>query len=190
MKQLIIVCDENTKEFGNYLRQLVSSNDDKEGEVVGIEDGSVSAVIWTDKQYLDNAPQISSEQHILFIGKNKASRDEMVGMDIRYDKYGMKYGWRGKRGLLLVDEDVKKDDVDDFINYCADYEKEITSNENSKFGRTKDKLKIGKIAAGILFPPALVAAPLVTKKLEIKTQQNKALILIFYLEGLKNFLEE
>lgn len=190
MKQLIIVCDENTKEFGSYLLQLVSANDDKEGEVVGIEDGTVSAVIWTDKQYLDNAPQVASGQHVLFIGKNKASRDEMVGMDIRFDKFGMKYGWRGKRGLLLVDEDVKKDDIDDFVNFCAEYEKEVTSNENSKFGRAKDKLKIGKIAAGILFPPALVAAPAVTKKLEVKTHQNKALTLIFYLEGLRDFLEE
>lgn len=43
-KKLIIVCDEKTEQYANYLRQLISTNDDKDGEVVGIADGSVLAV--------------------------------------------------------------------------------------------------------------------------------------------------
>ena len=44
-KKLIIVCDEKTEQYANYLRQLISTNDDKDGEVVGIADGTVEAAV-------------------------------------------------------------------------------------------------------------------------------------------------
>lgn len=95
-KKLIIVCDEKTEPYANYLRQLISTNDDKDGEVVGIEDGTVEAAVWLEKEYLANKAQISSNEHILFIGDNKTSKSESSSMIVKYDKYGMKYGWLGK----------------------------------------------------------------------------------------------
>lgn len=44
-KKLIIVCDEKTEQYANYLRQLISTNDDKDGEVVGIADGELFMTI-------------------------------------------------------------------------------------------------------------------------------------------------
>ena len=32
--KLIIVCDDKTEKYANYLRQLVSTDDDEEGKVV------------------------------------------------------------------------------------------------------------------------------------------------------------
>ena len=52
--RLIIVCDDRTEKYANYLRQLISTNDDSEGEVVGIADGSVEVAVWTDKEYINN----------------------------------------------------------------------------------------------------------------------------------------
>lgn len=49
MKKLIIVCDNKTEEYANLLRQLISSKDDTENEVVGIEDGTVGVVVWLEK---------------------------------------------------------------------------------------------------------------------------------------------
>ena len=54
VNKLIIVCDESTQEYANYLRQLVSSKDDEENEVVGTKDGSVDAVVWLEKDYVAN----------------------------------------------------------------------------------------------------------------------------------------
>ena len=54
MKKLIIVCDNKTEKYGNYLLQLISSKDDTENDVVGIEDGTVEAVVWSEKNYRDN----------------------------------------------------------------------------------------------------------------------------------------
>ena len=50
-KKLIIVCDEKTETYANYLRQLISTNDDKDGEVVGVADGTVDAAVWLEKDH-------------------------------------------------------------------------------------------------------------------------------------------
>lgn len=122
-KKLIIVCDEKTKDYANYLRQLISLNDDKEGEVVGVADGSVEAAVWTDKEYLANSAKVSSNEHVLFIGENKVSKSEISSMITRYDKFGMKYGWLGKRGMLIVDNELlAPEEYDQFIEYCGGYE--------------------------------------------------------------------
>lgn len=49
---------------------LISAKDDKEGEVVGVADGSVEAVVWSEKAFADNEPTLSSNAHVLFIGDN------------------------------------------------------------------------------------------------------------------------
>ena len=71
MKKLIIVCDETTIKYGNYLRQLITTNDDGEEAVVGVEDGTVDAVVWDIKQYADNAPTLSASSYLLFIGEKR-----------------------------------------------------------------------------------------------------------------------
>ena len=76
--KLIIVCDEKTEQYANYLRQLISTNDDKDGEVKGVVDGSVEAAVWLDKEYIANKATISSSEHILFIGDNKVSKISMM----------------------------------------------------------------------------------------------------------------
>ena len=56
-QKLIIVCDEKTESYANYLRQLISTNDDKDGQVVGVEDGTVNVAVWLEKDYLANKAQ-------------------------------------------------------------------------------------------------------------------------------------
>jgi len=122
-KKLIIVCDEKTEKYANYLRQLISTNDDKDGEVVGIADGTVDAAVWLDKEYLANKAQISSNEHILFIGDNKVSKAESSSMVVKYEKFGMQYGWLGKRAMMKVDNEMlSPESYDEFIEYCLGYQ--------------------------------------------------------------------
>ena len=102
--KLIIVCDEKTRDYANFLRQLISANDDTEGSVVGVADGSVEAAVWLDKEYLHNSATISSNEHVLFIGDNKVSKSEVSSMIPRFNQFGMKFGWLGKRGMMQVDD--------------------------------------------------------------------------------------
>ena len=74
--KLIIVCDEKTSEYANYLRQLVSMKDDTSDEIIGVKDGTVEVAVWLEKDYVANMATISSKEHILFIGENKVSKKE------------------------------------------------------------------------------------------------------------------
>ena len=109
--KLIIVCDDKTVGYGNYLRQLVSANDDEDDVIVGTKDGSIKVSVWLEKHYLDNMPTISSSEHVLFIGENQASKNEISSMDVKFDKFGMRYGWLGKRGMMLVSEAISQPEI-------------------------------------------------------------------------------
>ena len=53
IKKLIIVCDDNTVGYANYLRQLVSANDDEDDVIVGTKDDAIKVSVWLEKHYLD-----------------------------------------------------------------------------------------------------------------------------------------
>lgn len=91
-KKLIIVTDEKDKPYANYLMALISAKDDKAGEVVGVADGSVEAVVWSEKAFADNEPTLSSNAHVLFIGDTKLSKSQRGGLAVKYDDFGLKYG--------------------------------------------------------------------------------------------------
>lgn len=216
MKRIIVVCDDKTKEYANYLRQLISANDDKDGEIVGTKDGEIDVVVWTEKQYIDNSPTIASNQHILFIGNNKSAQAEEKSMKEIYHKFGMRYSWLGKRAVAAVDSvDLSKEDYDKFIEYCKEYgteyekqefklfkKKEKTNIEDKSEGKAVNKsydsliAAAGVAGAGILLGiiGSAVAISAVGIKIaninaKIKEQQYMALITIFYLEGINKFLE-
>lgn len=48
MKKLIIVCEERLRKYGDFLSQLVSLEDDKDDEVIGVKDGTVVAQVWSE----------------------------------------------------------------------------------------------------------------------------------------------
>lgn len=125
MKKMIIVCEAHLKTYGDYLAQLISSQNDKGDIAIGIKDGSAVAQVWTEKEYVANAAQISSEQYILFIGNSKLIRDKRNFMQVKFSKYGMKYGWLGKQAVLFVDNVVSIDEYESFFSFATGYQPEI-----------------------------------------------------------------
>jgi hypothetical protein len=77
VNKLIIVCEDKLRKYGDFLAQLISLNDDKDDAIVGIADGTTVAQVWSEKEYLSNAAQISSEQYILFVGNRMYCSDEI-----------------------------------------------------------------------------------------------------------------
>lgn len=149
--KLIIVCDDKTKEYANYLRQLVSVNDDVDEQIIGTKDGSVETAVWLEQQYLDTQATISSNDHVLFVGNNKASQGETKNMKIEFEKYGMKFGWLGKRGMMQVDDNLlNKEDYDSFIEFCTTYKQYFEklayqiSEDEKETKEIEDKLTINK----------------------------------------------
>lgn len=221
VKKLIIVTDEKNKPYANYLMALISAKDDKEGEVVGIADGSVEAVVWSEKNFADNEPTLSSSAHILFLGDTKLSKVQRGGLSVKFDDFGLKYGWLGKRAVMYVDRVITNVvEYNRFYDYAIKYQENFTKVIERKTVQMqiqgevvevdeKDHKKLhGKhvpvvvalaaFAAPIAAPvAAAVAAPVVAAKgvanlkerKEVMQQQQSCLAMIFYMEGLKEFLE-
>lgn len=208
MKNLIIVCDEKRRQYGDYLSQLISLEDDTEDHVVGIKDGEVATQVWSEKDYKSNAPQISSSQYILFIGESKLIKEKGLHMKPVFSKYGMLYGWLGKQAILKVETSISVKEYDEFLNFAlanqADIKKllEIAIMEKQNF---VDKVVGNAIDGGAAAAFGLLSAPLaglvgatsiagskITKtillKKEIRKQQYSCAIMKFYLEGLSAFL--
>ena len=106
-RNLIIVYDDSTKAAADYLMQLISLKDDKEGAVIGCPDGVVKAEMWSEKQYLDNQAKIASSQYVLFIGENKTSKSIIANIVTKFNKHTIRYGWLGTRGAIYLPEKGK-----------------------------------------------------------------------------------
>jgi hypothetical protein len=133
MKKLIIVCEERLRRYGDFLAQLISGTDDKEGRVVGIKDGAAAAQVWTEKEYTANAAQISSEQYLLFVGNSKLIKEKRHHMLQKYSNHGMNYGWLGKQAVLFVDHILS------FPEYTNFYK--LLSNEYAE-GSQKEAVRL------------------------------------------------
>lgn len=205
MKKLIIVCEEKSRQFGDYLAQLISLEDDTEESAVGTKDGEVAAQVWLEKDYKANSAQLSSNQYILFIGNNKLVKEKGAHMNVGFSEYGMKYGWLGKQAILSVENVVDADKYEDFISYAQNYQQNV-----ERLIRSKDKkdLKAGAAAGAVgaagvgalavIAPVALApivsinAGVMAVKKFtlnsKIREQQYSCAVMKFYLDDLSKFL--
>ena len=125
MKSMIIVTDKKTERYGNYLRGLISQNDDHDGVVVGTKDGDVVVEVYTEEQYKDNKATIASTQKVLFIGNGKISQKERHGFNRVFEKYGMVFGSLGTHAFLFVEKVVPIKEYGDFIEYAQSIQKDV-----------------------------------------------------------------
>lgn len=211
MKKLIIVCEEKCRQYGDYLAQLISLEDDKEDETVGTKDGEVAAQVWLEKDYKANAAQLSSNQYILFIGQDKLIKEKSSHMNMEFAEFGMKYGWLGKQAVLSVEKVVEADKYENFISYAQNYQQNVEQLIKSKdkkalkagaAAREEQRELLGLVAkAGalaVISPVALVpiagigAGVMAVKKFtlnsKIKEQQYSCAVMKFYLDDLSKFL--
>ena len=199
MKKLIIVCEEKLRQYGDFLSQLVSLQDDKDNKIIGVKDGAVAAQVWTEKEYNANAPQISSEQYILFIGNSKMMKEKRAFMQGQFSQYGMCYGWLGKQAAVFVDHVVSIEEYEGFVALAQGNQPEVTKLIEAKTEvKTKSDLdKYTPAKAFLLGMVNPVAAVLtqgvkhtvkVANNKKIEAQQYSCLTLLFYLKGLSSFL--
>ncbi|HHU53642.1 MAG TPA: hypothetical protein GXZ43_06170 [Clostridiaceae bacterium] len=147
MKKLIIVCEERLRRYGDFLAQLISGKDDRDGKVVGIKDSAAAAQVWTEKEYASNAAQISSEQYLLFIGNSKLIKEKRHHMQKKYSEHGMNYGWLGKQAVLFVDHTLSFAEYEDFYKFLTNEYAEGSQIEAvrllpSKSGKTGEPVNV------------------------------------------------
>lgn len=133
-KSLIIVCGDPDRKYATYIQQLISAFDDKDDVIVGTQDGSVDAVVWDEKHYLDNMKKLNSSNHILFIGDTAAAKEARCNMDVKFDELGMSYGWLGAQAFMRVSNNaLNKDNYGSFKELCAKYGKSFEEELDLRF---------------------------------------------------------
>lgn len=192
---LIIVCDDKDMAYANYLIQLIGQKDDAGDSIVGVEDDSVSAAIYTVKNYKDNLPQIPSTQHILFIGQTSVAKEQSKTIPDAFNKLGMHYGWLGKRAVLYVDDTTSdwmklKDSKKHYTEFWQ-FSKDRGMTHPDALAEYAKKLSGGFVDK---IMPVVVGAPKMlidyNKTVNaVKAQQYKTLIKVFYEDGLRSFVE-
>lgn len=216
-KNLIVVTDKKTEKYGNYLRGLVSQNDDTDEVVVGTKDGEVVLTIYNEKQFADRKLELSSNQRILFIGNSKLVKEERQHFKVKYNQYGMVFSSLGKQACMYVDHVVPMKEYDEFIKMAG----ETLENIKKVSIGAKDVAQVAAgaaagvgielgtavlgaatiIASGALMPlvalggAAVLAGGGITsvkynaKKKEIEQQQYDCLVMKCYLEYLREFMQ-
>ena len=191
MTKLIIVSTEKCRKYGTYLVQLISAKDDKENQVVGLKDGSVEAVLWSEKDYKSNLPTLPSWAHVLFIGDSKLTKTETTNMDTLFKKYGMKYMSLGRRAAFSVDNKLlDKSQYEQFIDFCSSYEKNFDKVKLNAVNTANTGIKLLGVFAPVVYPAAVYG--LISgsgAKAKINDQQYTFLTLYAYVELLSKFLE-
>ena len=203
-KALMIVCDDKLISYANYLMGLIGSKDDNGDQIIGIEDGSVSAAIYSPQNYRDSLPSITSNNYILFIGDFKEAKDHMNGIQFHFMEHGMRYGWIGRRAVLFanpIELRMGQEYYDSFYNYSEKYDLHFEKLEISGYvaemanlaksgSPVKKALNIAKHTVPILAVKDTYSELKAQKiKQKIIEQQYTCLIKSFYLNGLKEFLE-
>lgn len=202
VKTLRIVCAEDAKKYGAYLMQLISQKDDTENCVIGPKDGSIDAVLWSEKEYEDNRVKLPARSYVLFVGKSKLIDNESSNMNIVFDKFSMRFYSLGTRAVMRVNGSLNKKEYEGFSEFCRTYGKSF-----SVLRLEKENALIAAClgVAGVLLGPvgwgAVAAAGvaggaaggLVSRMFsqkEIKDQQYSFLTLYTYLELLSTFVNQ
>lgn len=143
-KRLIIVYDEEVKEYVEYLKTLFSCFDD------------IKCASYRVKEYQPNEVEITTRENILFLGNSEEIRKyyKLMEPNIIY-KYGMRYGNKGRRNFMYVEKDkiTTKKEYKNFIEYSKKVDEELKrmkavySTEESIFD---SKIVKGGVVVGAL----------------------------------------
>lgn len=145
---LIVVYKEKDELALNQLKKLINAKDDNAETDKDTERIPVKIVAWTEKTWLDNKKAGNTgnlDEKILFIGDIKGVDMLIPTLDLKYDQYGVFYGFSGKQAAITVDPIalLKKNYYDSFMEELKRACNAKTVNEKTLF--SKDTKKHGAL---------------------------------------------
>ena len=196
-KTLIVVYKDKDEMALNLLRMLVERKDDisESGKIVGTEDGTVSILSWNEKTWLDNKKAGNINSKILFIGDIKGVENLIPIINVKYNKFGITYGWAGSQFILIVDDKTlkQKDDYDVFIKELkAKTDISIASKEKKIGINKKTLLKLGGAQIPLVWPifSGSIIKDFYDDKVLIRKQQFLLGVTELYMKDLDQFMKE
>lgn len=177
----------------NQIKKLVETKDDEDAEnTVGTKDGTVNIVSWTEKVWLEQKKAGNINNKVLFLGNIKGVDNLIPVIDVKFNEFGVKYGWAGTQAVLCVDPKAisKKEDYISFLQKLAALpvpEKfkittEVTSAPSKKSARIVAFL--GSVASEI----TSLAKDVFTNKKAVKQQMLFYGIMNLYANHLEEFM--
>lgn len=94
----------------NQFKKLVETNDDQKitGEsgdlkVIGTVDDSINIISWREEVWLDNKKTGNIKGKVLFLGSIQGTNMLIPVLDVKYNKFGVLYGWAGDQAVIHAD---------------------------------------------------------------------------------------
>ena len=108
-RKLAVVYRKEDELIVNMLKKLVETNDDgPNGQIIGTEDGTVGILPWTEDVWLKNKKAGNRKEKLLFINRVEGVEQLEPIIDVKFDKFGVKYGFSGKQALIMADSSCLK----------------------------------------------------------------------------------
>ena len=155
-RQLIVVYKKKDEIPLNQLKKLVDTKDDnKETQtIVGTEDGTVKIIAWNEKTWIDNKKAGNTgkmDDKVLFLGNIKGVENLIPTLDIKFNKYGVSYGFSGKQAVISVNPNAlgKKENYDNFIADLQEVCNATTVEERKKYSSFDKKNAAKNVAEKI-----------------------------------------
>lgn len=108
----------------NQLKKMIQTNDDlDEGKIVGVKDGSLNVVSWDEQTWLNNKKAGNIKDKVLFLGDIKGTDKLIPVIDVKFNKYGVKYGWAGDQAIVYVEikELIDGNKYEEFIKELSNF---------------------------------------------------------------------
>ncbi|WP_029201914.1 hypothetical protein [Oribacterium sp. NK2B42] len=197
-KSLIVVCKNEDELVLNQLRKFVETNEDDiaNNEIISTKDDGFEIVPWNEKMWLDQKKAgVINGNNVLFIGIIKGTDKLEPIIDVKYDKWGIKYGWAGKQALINVDTDYVNDRAhyDAFLKEFKKTFSKYAENKNLKRneGFCDNPKKI--VLKGLAYGPFGLGLSLFVDYFKDKSKLRQQLLLYgiseLYYNDLKNFMK-
>ena len=94
----------------NQFKKMIETNDDqkitgegKEPKVIGTVDDSINIISWTEEVWLSNKKSGNIKGKVLFLGNIQGTNMLIPVLDVKYNKFGISYGWAGDQAVIHAD---------------------------------------------------------------------------------------
>ena len=177
-KILFIVADKNCMKYARILETLIS------------ERKNIQCTVFDSIQVFEDN-KLSSDNLVVFIGKNKVSSSIVEIVNKNFDQFGVRYGWRGTRAAIWI-ESLRADTIfnGERVNEFAKY-----YNKNlNEFNKLDEKLYevrkfiIANTFPALIFPDGELVFGSFQKIKEIEEAQYKLGVIEFMKNGIDKFI--
>ena len=169
------------------LENLIINDDDKNTEeIVGTRDDTVQPIIINNQAWEKVYTSLPKEYKILILGDINHTTKLTIN-NIKFNKYGIRYGWKENIAKIEVDYNQLKNKND----YEKFYEELINLNVSERFkNKSNFKFNIKSIAEIALGVPFLIGTDIIQSNNAIKQQQLVYGLYNLYIKDLQKFIDE